>query len=240
MLLVVLLPVAVFALVPRIVTRTAARLRPGCLYDTVDAGIRRDSLVALTIDDAPDRMTTPAILDALAANGAHATFFAITDQVPGAEPVLARARAEGHELGNHFTADRPAIGLDSAAFEADLRESHAMLESWGPMRWARPGSGWYSARMVRQMERAGYRCALGSVYPLDAQLPFAWTSERYLLAHVRPGSIVILHDRGPRGARTARVLGRVLPALRARGYRVVTLEELVGQSAGRTDNQVHR
>ena len=105
-----------------------------------------------------------------------------------------------------------------------------MLASWGPLRGARPGSGWYSARMVRQMERAGYRCALGSVYPLDAQQPFAWLSERYVLARVRPGAIVILHDRGRRGSRTARVLGRVLPELRARGYRVVTLSELVGKS----------
>ena len=111
-LLVALLPLAVAAFLPRIVTRTAARLRPGCLYDTVDARIRRESLVALTIDDAPDLVTTPAILDTLAAHGAHATFFAITGQVPGAEPVLARARAERHELGNHFTADRPAIRLD--------------------------------------------------------------------------------------------------------------------------------
>lgn len=139
-----------------------------------------------------------------------------------------QTRDEGHELGNHFTADRPAIRLDSAAFEADLRESHAMLASWGPLRWARPGSGWYSARMVRQMERAGYRCALGSVYPFDAQLPSAWVSERFLLAQVRPGAIVILHDRGARGSRTARVLGRVLPELRARGYRMVTLSELAG------------
>jgi peptidoglycan/xylan/chitin deacetylase (PgdA/CDA1 family) len=76
------------------------------------------------------------------------------------------------------------------------------------------------------MRRAGYECALGSVYPVDAGLGWPWLSRRYILAHARPGAIIILHDRGQRGERTAAVLGRVLPELRARGYGIVTLSEL--------------
>jgi len=48
----------------------------------------------------------------------------------------------------------------------------------------------------------------------------------YIMANARPGAVVVLHEGGARGARTIAVLGRVLPALRARGYRVVTLSEL--------------
>jgi acetolactate synthase regulatory subunit len=44
---------------------------------------------------------------------------------------------------------------------------------------------------------------------------------------------VILHDGGSRGRRTARVLAEVLPELRRRGYRVVSLSELAGSDAGR-------
>jgi peptidoglycan/xylan/chitin deacetylase (PgdA/CDA1 family) len=85
--------------------------------------------------------------------------------------------------------------------------------------------------MVRTMRRAGYECALGSVYPLDASLGWPWLSERYILSHSRPGAIVVLHDRGARGERTATVLGRVLPALRERGYQIVTLSELTAAAA---------
>ena len=56
------------------------------------------------------------------------------------------------------------------------------LAPFGPLRWARPGSGWYSRRMIRQLGSTKYRCALGSVYPLDAELGWAWMSERYVLA----------------------------------------------------------
>ena len=232
--LAVVAPLWVVACAPRVVIRTAAHAWPGCLFDTTTARIRRDSLVALTIDDGPDATTTPALLDTLAAYGAHATFFSISGQLPGAEHVLDRMRREGHEVGNHFTSGgRPTITLDSATFERDLMTAGARLAPWGPIIWARPGSGWYSQRMVRQMRRAGYRCALGSIYPMDAELGWVWLSKRYVPAHVRPGAVIIMHDRGRRGPRTARVLGHVLPMLRARGYRVVTLSELVASDSAR-------
>ena len=222
--------ILLFAFGPGALIRLAARAIPGCRYEFAPA---RDSsgrhLIALTIDDSPDAATTPGILDTLRAHGSRATFFVITGQLDGvAKPdsLLARLRGEGHEIGNHFTRDRPSIGLDSAAFARDLAAADSLLRPYGPLRWARPGSGWYSRSMVRAMHRAGYECALGSVYPLDAGLGWPWLSERYILAHAHPGAIIILHDRGVRGARTATVLGRVLPKLRARGYAIVTLSTL--------------
>ncbi|MEE9579507.1 MAG: polysaccharide deacetylase family protein, partial [Gemmatimonadota bacterium] len=59
--------------------------------------------VALTIDDGPDPATTARILDVLERHGARATFFLITDRVPGNEAILRRILDEGHEIGNHLT-----------------------------------------------------------------------------------------------------------------------------------------
>ena len=236
---VIAVPVLLFALVPRALIIAAGRAFPGCRYEfpaTVGAAPGR-APIALTIDDAPDPETTPAILDVLRSHASRATFFVITSQladVPaGADPILVRMRAEGHEIGNHMTRDRVSIRLDSATYEKDLAQADSALRPYGPLRWARPGSGWYSARTVRAMRRAGYECALGSVYPIDAGLGWPWLSERYILAHARPGAIIILHDRGVRGERTAAVLARVLPALRARGYSIVTLSEVAAATGGR-------
>jgi peptidoglycan/xylan/chitin deacetylase (PgdA/CDA1 family) len=221
-------PPALLACAPRAITRPAEALFPGCLYEVRLAEPHLRPMVALTIDDAPDPLTTPAILDTLRAHDARATFFVITGQVDRAAPLVDRMRREGHEIGNHFTSDRASIHLDSAAFERDLAAADSALGAYGPVRWARPGSGWYSRRMVRTMKRTGYGCALGSIYPVDVAHPWPALSARYILAHARPGAIVILHDRDHRGVRTAEVLGRVLPELRERGYRVVTLSELAG------------
>lgn len=205
-----------------VLDRLAARF-PGCLFRAAT----REPIVALTIDDSPDDSTTPAILDELRRHGGLATFFLIGDQVRGREALVRRMRAAGHEIGNHFMEDRPGIRLEEEEFARDLDRAHEVLTPFGTLRWARPGSGWYSGAMVGAMRRKGYECALGSVYPYDAAIPWAGFASWYILRNVRPGAIIVLHDRGTRGWRTARTLRSVLPALRQRGYRVVTLSQLV-------------
>jgi peptidoglycan/xylan/chitin deacetylase (PgdA/CDA1 family) len=101
-----------------------------------------------------------------------------------------------------------------------------VLGRFGPVRWLRPASGWYDDTMLDTIEREGYRCALGSVYPYDAHQSSARFSAAYVSSNVRPGAVVVLHDGPDRGRRTAEVLRRVVPPLRARGYHVVTLTEL--------------
>jgi peptidoglycan/xylan/chitin deacetylase (PgdA/CDA1 family) len=85
--------------------------------------------------------------------------------------------------------------------------------------------------MVSDAAERGYRVVLGSVYPFDAQLAFPGFLAWYVLRNVRPGAILVLHDGAERGGRTAEVLEKVLPVLRERGYRVVTVSELLA-SAG--------
>lgn len=185
-----------------------------------------ERVLALTIDDGPDPTSTPAILDVLDRHQATATFFLIADRVPGNEALVERIVAAGHELGSHGTRDEPSIELPPEVFERELLRAHGTLSAFATPRWFRPGSGWYDQRMVEILARHGYRCALGSSYGLDAQLPFSWLARRLILWRAEPGAVVILHDVGERGARTAVTLSEVLPELRRRGYRVVSLSEL--------------
>jgi len=212
------------------------RTYPGCVYF---AEVRAP-LVALTIDDGPDSVTTPVLLDVLAAHAARATFFLISSRVVGNEAVVARMVREGHELGNHLTRDEPSIKLPPEAFAAALQEADSVLSWFAEVRWFRPGSGWYNASMLAAARKQGLRCALGSVYPLDAALPWTWLATQYILANVKPGDIIILHDGNGRGHRTAQTLRRILPALRKRGFRVVTLSELLAaeeRESGRDGNK---
>jgi peptidoglycan-N-acetylglucosamine deacetylase len=210
-----------------LVDRLAATF-PGCLYRVGT----NERLVALTLDDGPDERTTPLILAELRRHRARATFFLIGERIPGREALVRRLVEEGHELGNHFMHDRPAIRLGREELARDLDHSHALLQPFAPVRWARPGSGWYSRETVAAMSRKGYVCALGSVYPYDATIPWSAFAGRYILRNVRPGAVIVLHDGGGRGQRTARTLGTVLPELRRRGYRVVALSELALAEGG--------
>ena len=199
---------------------------PGEYPDVVYYVPTEQPVVALTIDDGPDATVTADILDLLAAHGARATFFVLTDNVPGNEHLLHRMVNEGHELGNHLTADEVSVDLPAADFAAKLEESSATLADYGPVRWFRPGSGWYNERMLAQIKIHGYRLAEASMLPLDARLPSPRVIAGYVNASVRPGSIIVLHTNRGRGHRTLAALQRILPTLNQRGYRVSTLSEV--------------
>jgi peptidoglycan/xylan/chitin deacetylase (PgdA/CDA1 family) len=192
----------------------------------------RDRAIALTIDDGPSAASTPSILEVLHRHGAPATFFLIGEHVPGNQGIVAAMVASGHEIANHGVHDEPAVDLGAEHFERDLLATDRILSHWQKPVWFRPGSGWYEDWMLEILERHGYRVALGTVYPLDTVHPFVGLSRRFILWRTSPGGIVILHDVGERGARTAEVLNELLPELARRGFRVVTLSELAALAEG--------
>ena len=186
-----------------------------------------EKVVALTIDDGPHPELTPQILDILAEYEAPATFFIIGGRVPGNELYLERIVNEGHELGNHLMSDKRSITLDEHEFSRQLAQTHQLLAPFGPIHWFRPGSGWYNERMLAQIRPYGYQTVIGSVYPFDAQIHSKEFAASYILSNVQPGSIIILHDGKAERVATVDVLKRILPTLKKRGYRFVTLSELV-------------
>ena len=186
----------------------------------------QEPILALTIDDGPDPSTTPRILDLLLEYDALATFFLLSDRIPGNEALVQRIVDEGHEIGNHLTDDQPSIRLTETEFENRLLRAQDVLSHYGEVRWFRPGSGWYNKSMREILLQHGFRLALGSIHPFDSHVPSSWFATNYILWRARPGSIIVLHDIGGRGHRTADTLEKVLPALITRDFRFVTLTEL--------------
>ena len=80
-----------------------AEAYPGCLYRVPT----RERVVALTLDDGPDSISTPVILAELQKHGARATFFLISERMRTQEALVRSIVTEGHELGNHFSHERP-------------------------------------------------------------------------------------------------------------------------------------
>lgn len=208
---------------PGPVVRWLSRRFPDVLFHQPRAG----PLIALSFDDSPHAMLTPRILDLLAAYDAHATFFMIGDHVPGNEQIIRRVIAEGHEVGNHMLSDTSSAALPPAEFERHLRQTHELLVPFGPVRWFRPGHGWFNRRMLNQIHRHGYRCAMASAYALEFLPVTAPYAARHILRNIRPGGVIVLHDGAADRIRTVGVLERILPVLHRRGYQIVTVSELV-------------
>lgn len=211
---------------PRLLVAWLRARYPDVLFEAPTA--RR--VVALSLDDAPSPHTA-AIADALRDHGARATFFVIGAQADGHEPALRALVRDGHELANHAMHDEPSRHLPDDQLEAQLRQVRARLvaayRAEGrvlPNNYFRPGSGFFSRRMRDLLGSRGFRIVLGSVYPHDAQLPWPALNARHILSMARPGAIIVCHDRRPWTAPMLRIL---LPELRRRGYRVVTITDLV-------------
>lgn len=208
---------------PRWMFRLASQLSPEALF-FVDT---HEPVIALTIDDGPHGETTEAILQALERHGARATFFVLSDAIPGNEAILQRLIAQGHELGNHMTVDESSIRLSSADFQSKFLSADQTLSTYSNIRWFRPGMGWYNQRMLVLTKERGYQLVLGSLFPYDTHVPSVRFAEWFVLNNLESGDILVLHD-GPknRGKRTVQLLAQLLPKIQQRGYRVITLTEL--------------
>lgn len=201
--------------------------------DVVFTGPASDNVIALTIDDGPSSATRE-ILDVLEAFDAHATFFVIGQHLERDTTTARSIVDQGSELGHHMMMDRPTIRLSADEFDARFREMDALLDAFPRSGLFRPGSGWYDSSMLDAVREHSYRLVLGSIYPLDAQIPSVAAASWYIDRWAQPGAIIVLHDGPRRGRRTAETLRRVLPELIRRGYRITTVTDLLKLEAGGT------
>ena len=214
---------------PALLLRYLQRQWPDVLWHVSTSS----KVIALTIDDGPSEYTKE-IMEILDANGAAATFFIIGSQVRGYEETLQGLIRSGNELGNHAMHDEPSRSLSDATLadqiqsvEGMLHKAYAAVQVDPPPKYFRPASGFFSERMHQMLHKLGYRLVLGGIYPHDPQIPFWRINARHILSMIRPGGIVICHDRR---SWTAPMLRKVLPKIRQKGYRITTVTELLREA----------
>lgn len=209
---------------PALVPRVLGRLAPRVLWH----GPAGTDAVALTYDDGPHRALTSQLLDILAAHEARATFFVVGERIAGHEDLLDRIVAEGHELGNHLMRDEPSVRLPLGEFARQLAEVTAMLAPFQQVRWFRPGSGWFTPRMLDVAADQGLRCVLGSVAGMHTgRLGDRFVAGR-VLQGLTPGAIGVLHEGSDRRYGVLAATEGIAQALHRRGRPLVTVSELVG------------
>jgi peptidoglycan-N-acetylglucosamine deacetylase len=184
--------------------------------------------VAIGFDDGPSP-DTAAFVRMLERGHAQATFFMIGQQVSAPyRATLLRELRDGDVLGDHtFThADLTRTGLVSAQLERTIGAIRS-LTGYTPCVF-RPPYGAYDGSVVHVARSMGLATVLWNVDPSDYVQPGTRQIERRVLAQIRPGSIIISHDGGgPRG-QTLAAYPSIIAALQRRGYRIVTIPELLG------------
>ena len=151
--------------------------------------------VSLTFDDGPHPEHTPPLLDILAARSARATFFAVGRSAEEHPELVDRMRREGHEMANHSWSHRSFPFLTSAEARPEVLRWRDAFHDGEERPLFRFPWGHQGPREALAVRRSGHTIVGWDVDPGD-YLPERTASDLFgaLLADVRPGSIVLLHD----------------------------------------------
>jgi cellulose synthase/poly-beta-1,6-N-acetylglucosamine synthase-like glycosyltransferase/peptidoglycan/xylan/chitin deacetylase (PgdA/CDA1 family) len=204
--------------------------------------------VALTFDDGPDPEWTPKILDVLKAKHATATFFLIGIQTDKFSGVAKRIYNEGNTIGNHTFTHPDVSNISDAHVKVELNLTERLFGSLVGVRATlmRPPYAIDeepdTADQVRPLKIAqdmGYITVGNRIDPDDwSGNPTAEKISSYVLSHLPPcreenlrcGNIVLLHDGGGNRAETVKALPAIIDGIRARGYEIAPVYELIGKT----------
>ncbi|MFS8884560.1 polysaccharide deacetylase family protein [Synechococcus sp. H70.2] len=184
--------------------------------------------VALTFDDGPHPQHTPALLQVLQEFQVPATFFVLGERVQRWPHLVRQIRQQGHGIGLHGWQHRSFTQLSRSELHSSLRRSQAALvAACGGIpeeyRAVRPPNGLFWPQTLVELHRWGFFPVMWTVVPEDwLEPPVAVVVER-VLAQVRPGSLIVLHDGVQGGSQVAEVVCCLIPALRERGLDFVRL-----------------
>jgi peptidoglycan/xylan/chitin deacetylase (PgdA/CDA1 family) len=200
----------------------------------VYAGPRARRQIALTFDDGP--WPQPPSIDfvkLLARYHVPATFFEIGEQLSRFDPTGAVQRkmlAAGDMIGDHTWSHPDMRRLSSAQQRSQLEQTAAAIRratGFTPCLW-RPPYGAVNHSVVRNARSLGFLTIQWDVDPADWSLPGSTAIFQRVVGHAHNGAIVLQHFGGGPRNQTLDALPREIRTLRARGYRFVTVPQLLG------------
>lgn len=202
----------------------------GPLLPVIEKG-PEEKVVALTFDDYLGDKVYP-LLDVLDQCNVKATFFIIGNSIEHNADVLKELVNRGHQAANHTWDHYNNHTLTDDEIRAQLISTRLFTEKYGGQSapFFRPPGGYYNDNMVRIAQNTGMQTVLWSLNSTDADPQNnAKHIKRVVTQWVHPGAIVTMHT--GRDA-TIEALPGIIENLRDRGYRFVTISEMVELMGG--------
>ena len=213
--------------------RSAVPKQPTIAFNSVHVDA---PYIALTFDDGPSATLTPKLLDILAAHHIKVTFFVLGEMVAEHPEILARAAGEGHEIASHSWSHPNLAKMSQASVRSQLQRTDDEIKNATGKRPTlfRPPYGSITESEKRWIhDEFGYDIILWDVDPLDWKRPGPAVVRNRILKETRPGSIVLSHDIHPG---TIEAMPSTLDELEAKGFKFVTVSELLGMATPVTPN----
>jgi len=188
----------------------------------------RQKVVAISFDDGPSAYT-PAVLATLKRHNARATFFQVGNVMGGRSAIQRRILAEGSSIGNHSWS-HPVLSGGGAFADSELSRTNSRIARQGgftPCLFRAP-YGAVSGNLISIARRHRMLTVGWDVDPTDWARPGTGAIVSRVLSQTRPGSIILMHDGGGERSQSVAATDTILRALSRRGFRVVSVETLLG------------
>jgi len=164
----------------------------------VPEDMRQPNCVYLSFDDGPNERLTPKVLDLLESKGIQATFFAIATEAKKNAPLVKRIIEGGHTLGNHsydhqfknFFASRSRL----QEWITDGEKTISDLSGEATVGFRSP-AGVETPPLWDTLEDLKMPLVHWDIRFFDAVWPWTPRKAERSLARLKPGSIILLHDR---------------------------------------------
>lgn len=184
--------------------------------------------VAITFDDGPVPGITDKLLAALQSQGARATFFVIGRHAAARPELVRRLYEAGMQVENHSYSHPNVSRLGRLDVEREMLRTNAAIRTatGGRPRYFRPPGGNLSPEVTAVAEAWGMVPCMWTVNGEKLERTDPAGLVRHIVEGSKPGSIILLHN-GRQS--TVDALPAILKGLRARGFSMVTVDELVGR-----------
>lgn len=162
--------------------------------------------LTLSFDNGPEPEVTPRVLDILRERGLKTTFFVIGHKLedPARRRLAARARDEGHWIGNHTYTHAVPLGQqsDMRTAEREIGRTQGLIGALAHEAcWFRPfgGGGNLDTRLLKPsvvgyLTGNGFSCVLWNAIPRDWDDPDGWVERALAHCIAHPWTLMVLHD----------------------------------------------
>jgi peptidoglycan/xylan/chitin deacetylase (PgdA/CDA1 family) len=176
----------------------------------------------------------------LASEHAAATFFEVGVLERYFHASTADQVARGYPIGDHTQSHAPMARLSKADQRAQLLQQVSATGSYGAPfpRMFRPPYGLWNHTTLALLR--GYRMlmVLWTIDSQDYKRPGVEQIVSRVIARAQPGAIVLLHDAGGNRRQTVMALPLIIRRLRAAGYRLTTVPQLLADNPAPADQSL--
>lgn len=182
-----------------------------------------EKLIALTFDDGPHTSVTMQIVNTLEKYDAKATFFVVGNRANYDTAALKKAVSIGCEVGSHTHSHKNLTKLTAAQIADEMNNSASAISAVTgvPVTLMRPPEGAHNESVRNNL---AYPLIMWTVDSMDWKNRDAQKNYDAVMSTVFDGSIILMHDLYPA---TAEAVEKLIPDLMAKGYKFVTVSELM-------------